>query len=448
MKLVALTLALMLYMPLASFSPPKIIELPVEASPSRLDADGGVVAVSYPGRSVLGLYFPSPGSYVELNLKAPSDKVVFAKGSLYVLLGRLGSVAKVDLATRNIAYFELASRPVDIASDGENLYVVYSPGGVVERLSPDSLEQAGSYEVRVADEAGYLTAYGGRVYGVGRSFDTLVIMGVEGVRTVKLDGIISKIQAAREGVWVVLNNDVVVRVSDGSIAQTVNLPRGTFVAATAALDDKLVYVSVTRRVVGVVDRSGYMEHTLQNIAPSSTAVDAGGRIWFLDPSQRKIGYLVLANPPKLSDISLRRFDNGSVEVRARVQDPDNDLEKVFLVAFEYQGLYPLGPSSSAMLRVGDFYVGLYTPPSVVTKAEFYVNATDAVGFSSEQKVGEVDFTQASTSVVTVVTTPTLPQEGRTAFTLAGELLLLLPLLVVATLLVARRGRRTRRRKKS
>jgi hypothetical protein len=157
---------------------------------------------------------------------------------------------------------------------------------------------------------------------------------------------------------------------------------------------------------------------------------------------------VLANPPKLSDISLRRFDNGSVEVRARVQDPDNDLEKVFLVAFEYQGLYPLGPSSNAMLRVGDFYVGLYTPPSVVTKAEFYVNATDAVGFSSEQKVGEVDFTQASTSVVTVVTTPTLPQEGRTAFTLAGELLLLLPLLVVATLLVARRGRRTRRRKKS
>jgi hypothetical protein len=59
----------------------------------------------------------------------------------------------------------------------KNLYVVYSPGGVVERLSPDSLEQTGSYEVRVADEAGYLTAYGGRVYGVGRSFDTLVIMG-------------------------------------------------------------------------------------------------------------------------------------------------------------------------------------------------------------------------------------------------------------------------------
>jgi len=443
-----LTLLLMLYMPLASLSPPKIIELPVEASPSRLDADGGVVAVSYSGRSVLGLYFPSPGSYIELDLKAPSDKVVFAKGSLYILLGRLSSVAKVDLATRNIAYFELASRPADIASDGENLYVVYSPVGVVERLSPDSLEAAGSYGVRVADEAGYLTAYGGRVYGVGRSLDTVVIMEGEDVRTVKLDGIISKIQAARGGVWVVLNNDVVVRVSDGSVTQTVNLPRGTFVAATAALDDKLVYVSLTRRVVGVVDRAGYLEHTLQNNAPTSVAVDAGGRIWFLDTSQRKIGYLVLANPPKLSDMSLRRLDNGSIEVRARAQDPDNDLEKVFLVALEYQGLFPLGPSSSAMLRAGDFYVGLYTPPSGVTKAEFYVNATDVAGFSTEQKVGEVDFIQTSTTVVTVTTTPALPEEGRATFTLATELLLLLPLLVVAMLLVTRRGRRTRRRKKS
>ncbi len=448
MKLVALTLLLMLYIPMASLSPPKIIELPVEASPSRLDADGGIVAVSYPGRSVLGLYFPSPGSYIELDLKAPSDKVVFTKGSLYILLGRFSSVAKVDLATRNISYFELASRPADIASDGENLYVVYSPAGVVERLSPDSLEPTGSYGVRVADEAGYLTAYDGRVYGVGRSLDTVVIMEGENVRTVKLDGIISRIQAARGGVWVVLNNDVVVRVVDGSVTQTVNLPRGTFVAATAALDDKLVYVSLTRRVVGVADRSGYMEHTLQNVAPASVAVDAGGRIWFLDPSQRKIGYLVLANPPKLSDMSLRRLDNGSIEVRARAQDPDNDLEKVFLVALEYQGLYSLGPSSSAMLRVGDFYVGLYSPPSGVTKAEFYVNATDVVGFSTEQKVGEVDFTQPSTTVVTVTTTPALPEEGRATFTLATELLLLLPLLVVAMLFVTRRGRRTRRRKKS
>ena len=445
MKLVALALALMLYIPTASFSPPKIIALPVDASPSRLDADGQVVALSYPGRSVLGLYFPSQGSYVELSLKAPSDKAVFTKGGLYVLLGRLGSVAKVDLDTRNIAYFDLSSRPADIASDGEYLYVVYSPAGVVEKLSPDTLEVVNSYDVRLADEPGYLTAYGGRVYGVARSFDSLVIIGSEGVKMLKLDGIISRIQAIRGGVWVVLNNDAVLRVSDGSVTQTVTLPKGTFVTATAALDERLVYVSVSRRVVGVVDRSGYMEHVLQDITPATAATDSSGRIWFLDPSQRRIGYVVLGNPPKLSDISLKRLDNGSIEVKVKAVDQDNDLEKVLLVAFEYQGLFPLGPTASAMLRVGDFYVGLYTPSTGVTKVEIHVNATDAAGFFTEQKAGEVDLKQPTTSLVTLVT-PTLPEEGRTTFMLAAELLLLLPLVLVVTLLVARRGRRKRRKK--
>ncbi|MCS6769045.1 MAG: hypothetical protein NZ570_01225 [Candidatus Caldarchaeum sp.] len=448
---VLLVLLLAAALPLVNaLSPPQTADVVISGTPSRIDSDGGVwLAVSFANRDVLGLYNAEVKSYIEFETARPVEKTVFAGGKAVALLSSRNSLLVIDLATKNTAAKLLEFRAGGIASDGQYVYVSSPTERKIVKMEAGGLTVVESIEVDVADGLSFISAWGGTVWVVSSSLDTVAAVRDGRATSVKVDGLVGRIEAVKNAVWVVLTNDNVLKVSGNSIVQRTTLPRATFVSSSATLDDKLVYSSVSRRVVGVVDDAGYREASMPTQTPASVAAGSRGRIWFLDSSSNKIGFLHDSKPPTLSDWSLNRHQNGSAEVRVRVSDPDLDLASVRLVAVEHSGIYVSGYKYVEMTQSRGFYVGLYSPSPEVTRVELYVNATDAAANNNYQKVGELDYRTSTTSpAASIVTTAEPPATGPAFFSLLAELLLLVPLiLVVMVFILNRKARRKPRKRK-
>ncbi|MEM1945529.1 MAG: hypothetical protein QW614_04000 [Candidatus Caldarchaeum sp.] len=444
-----LVLVVLLSLPmLAALPPPRLLNIPFQGTVARVDSDGGnLLAIAFADRNLLGLYFADAGSYVEIPVDSPVVKTVFPKGKAVALLSPGDRLAVIDVASKKATYVSLETTATTIAADLENVYVAYARAGKIDKLSADGLQPVETISSTIASGPDYVSVHGGVVWTVSPTLNTVSFHGKDSGNIV-VDGAVNKILAVKDGAWLVLTDDTVVKVSGTSIVYKTTLPRATFVTSVTALDDKLVYSSVSRRVVGVVDQTGYREVSMPSFSPSSVAAGSDRRIWFLDTASNSVGYTFDSDSPKILDWSIKRLEDGSAEVRARVSDPEGDLASVLLVALEYGGVFPLGPVSTPMNSVQGVYVGTYRPSGGVTRAELYVNATDAAGNQASQKIGEVDYRASNTSPVITTQTGPAPQIGGGALTsLAAELLLLVPLMLVATFLVVNRRRKRKPRKK-
>ena len=448
---VVLLLAGLLFLLVAGvggLSPPRLVELGFSGTVLRVDSDGGsVVALAFRDRDVLGLYYADIGSYVEVEVGAPVVMTVFSQNFAAALLQGGGRIALVDLVSKKVDTVELDASAFALAGDETGVYVVYPRLGRVEKLDPASRQIEASWDARITENLKAVSAANGVFYGLSESLDELVTLG-DSVSRVRLDGLGSLVKASGRVVWVVRSDDTVLRIVGASITSTTPLPRATFVADAVAMDDKLVYVSVSRRVVGVVDQQGFRESRLTEQAPVSVAASRPSRIWFIDGQSNKLYLLFDSLPPIISEKRLETSADRSTTVRVRAGDPDNDLDKVVVQLYEYQGAFPLDPRTIPMDEVGGFWVAVYRPGEGVTRAEFFVNATDKAGNSVLEKVGEADYRSSPTSPQVTVVETTAPQNPATFPILFSELLLLIPLILVATLFVfARRGRRKKSKKR-
>ncbi|MEM4302379.1 MAG: hypothetical protein QXQ70_00590 [Candidatus Caldarchaeum sp.] len=433
----------------AALSPPNIVNIPIQGTPVRVDADGGnLLALAFADKSVIGLYYVDVGSYVEIPLGSPVVKTVFSKGKAVALLMPGNKLAVVETASKKATFVELEFTATSIAADSKNIYVAYARAGRIDKLSADDLGLVETFSSALADGVDSLSVYESVVWTVSPSLDIVNFHG-RGSGSVKVNGVITRLQAVKDGAWIILSDDTVIMVSGTSIVYRTNLPKATFVTSVTALDQKLVYSSISRRVVGVVDQTGYREVNMSSYSPSSVATGLNRRIWFLDSLSKNVGYIFDSQPPRIFDWSMNRLQDGSAEVRAKVSDPDGDVASVTLVAIQYQGVYVLGPVSTPMDSVQEFYRGVYRPAAGVTRVELYVNVTDSTGNHASQKIGEVDYSVSTTSPVLTTQTGTVPQQdGRAVFSIAAELLLLIPLILVVTFFaVNRKGKRKTRKKK-
>ncbi|GBC72474.1 hypothetical protein HRbin03_00303 [archaeon HR03] len=429
-------------------SPPRLVELGFSGTALRVDTDGdSVVALAFRDRDVLGLYYMDIGSYLEVKVGAPVVMTVFSKNFAAALLQGGGRIALVDLDSKKVDTVELEASASSLAGDDTGVYVVYPRLGRVEKLDPVSRQVAASWNVRVSESIKAVSAADGVFYGLSESLDELITLG-DGVSRVRLDGLGSLVKASGRAVWVVRGDDTVLRIVGSAVTSKTPLPSATFVTDAVALDDKLVYVSVSRRVVGVVDQQGFRESRLAEQVPVSVAASRPYSIWFLDGQSNKLYLLFDSLPPVISEKRLETSADRSTTVRVRVGDPDNDLDKVMVQLYEYQGTFPLDPRAIPMDEVGGFWVTVYRPGEGVTKTEFFVNATDKAGNSVLEKIGEADYRSSPTGVQVTVVETTAPQNPATFPILFSEMLLLVPLILVATLFVfARRGRRKKSKKR-
>jgi len=449
MRSLALATVFLAFMPMVlALSPPYFVEVVLIGSPSRIDSDNmRYLAVAFSDRSALGFFDVVGNSYFEFPLKQRVLKTVFIGGFAVALLSSGEEVAVIDIQQKTTKYFALGSRADGIASNDDGVYVYYRLNGKVSQISLENGDEISSFSVEAAEGLDLFSASGSNICLVSSDLKGLLSIRRGVQQKVDVQGFVTKIQALNDGCWVVLNDDKVLKIVNGRIVQTTQLPRATFVSSLTALGDRLVYVSVSRRVIGIVDETGYRERNLIENPPGTVAVTGTRLIWFLDTASRRLGYVIDSRPPSLYDSSFKKLDNGVVEVRTKVSDPDGDVEEVKLIVVEHQGIYVLNRAEVSMGVVDGFYFGLYRPSANITKAELFLNATDSAGNSVSQKIGEVDYTKQTTPVIiTETTSPTVP--AGTPFVIASELLLLIPLLVIVSfLLIGRRGRRKTRKKR-
>ncbi|MCX8201071.1 MAG: hypothetical protein N3H84_03080 [Candidatus Caldarchaeum sp.] len=440
----ALTFAgLMLLTAVDGLSPPVVVDLPLSGSPSRIDSDGKeVVAISFRDRNVLGIYYAAIGSYVEVNIESPALMTAFSQNTAIALLNSRDRLALVDVISRKTTYLSLESAASSIAAGETGVYVVFPRGQRVDRIDLASMTVAESFSVRPADGLDHVSVYGRTLYVVSHNLDEVMIFG-ERTASIKTGGVVVLVRAVRDGAWVVLSDDTVLKISGSSIVSRTSLPRATFVSSASTIESKLVYGSVSRRVVGIVDGGGFRESSTLEASPLSVTT-GGKRIWVLDGLQQKVWLLYDSVAPRLSDWRVEALADRSAVVRVKASDPDNDLKSVELIPIEYQGIYSIKSTPLPMTSKQGFFEATYRPGPDITRVELYVNATDVAGNSVSAKVGELDYTRSPTSpqVTTVATAP--PSDPAAATALVSELLLLVPLVIVVTVLLF--ARKTRRKK--
>lgn len=448
LKTLTIVVLLLLLMSLETglgLSPPLLVDLPVTGSPTRIDSDGkGILAIAYRDRRALGLYYVDVGSYIEVDLEHPALMTVFTQNNAVVLLVTRDRLAFIDLVTRKTSYLTLEGTASSIAGGDQLVYIVYPRMQRVEKLDVTKMQVIENIDYRAADGLEHASAHGRNLYLVSHSLDELLVVG-ERISTVKLGGVASFVKAVGDGAWVILTDDTVLKISGTSIVYKTNLPRATFVSSAAVLETKLVYASQSRRVLGIVDTSGFRESRVADSSPISVAVSSGRRIWYLDGLQLKIWSLYDSVAPRLSDWRVETQPDGSAVVRVRASDPDRDLKSVFLVPVLHQGIYVIRGEPIEMITKQEYFETIYRPGPDITRVEFYVNATDFAGNSVSEKVGEIDYTKQTTPQITTITN-TVPTSPAAIPALLSELLLLIPLILVISALVF--SRRPRRRKPS
>lgn len=437
----------MLFQTAGALSPPVAVDLPFTVMPTRVDSDGkNLLAFSFSNRKVLGLYYVNTGSYVEVDLESPVLMTTFSRQAVVALLATKDRLALVDVSTRKIEYRQLESEASAVVAENDELYVVYPTIRRIDRVDL-RFEVFESFDYSPAEGTDQFDVFGKNIYIISRDLNEVTVLG-EKPAVVKLDGVAVLVKAVADGAWVVLSDDTVLKISGSSVIFKTTLPRATFVYAATTIDNKLVYASVTRRVIGIVDGNGFREIKLPDNSPFSVAATEGRRIWFLDGVGQKLFSLYDSVSPRLSNWRVETLPDGSALVRVMASDPDNDLASVMLVPVEYQGIYQFTAEPIPMSEKQGFFEAIYRPGTGITKVELYVNGTDIAGNSVSERVGEIDYSKSQTSPQVTTFATAVPSNPATAPALVSELLLLIPLIIVVSVLIfARRPRRKRPKKR-
>lgn len=314
-------------------------------------------------------------------------------------------------------------------------------------IDPASLRIEKRIELDIASGQGKLSIADGSLWAIRESGKTLVKIDLESGRrsSLKLEESIVAVKAFKDGALITTSEDKILEISnDLKIRKSWSLEKGsaTGIQIYRLEDGRIIYVSPSRWVIGEIE--GDRINEVKTGARIGGSALAGDRILFTEPTKMRIGYAPLSRPPKITDFKIEKIKGNIYKAYARVEDPDKDLVKVYLIVF-YPELVGQAQNRSYEMMLED---GVYTREFELEygrKAEIYASAIDAYQNTGKSKTIEVmaERIETKTSQQTTQTGQGVSITPAELYALGSSLLLLLPILI--TLVYLRRARRRRRR---
>jgi len=457
----ALTLALLTLVEGQALAPPQYLQIPTSEKPSSLAANAaGKVLLSFQEKKMLSIYDENTAAYVEITIKDKAGAIAIDLQNAYAAMPDSGELAVVKLSTYSVSYRQLGFRPADMQVNGDMLLIADPDGGRLVAFSTHSLEEAGAYSLAIADGVRVFSASRETVWAIDWSYSQALRLRLDTgeQKAVQLGAVATAIVALEDGeAWVATAGSELLKVSaDSQVKNRVSLPKGTVISPPLIISahGTLVYFSHTRNIVGELVDGSITETQLRQVSPTSPSAGADYKIWFIDSSSGRVGYVSTSRPPVASNIRVEVLPDGTIQVTAVVTDPDDDLDvdRLELLVLDYRGVFLDINQTFPLEAMGDgAFRGLYRPRTSEGRVELSLVLRDTAGNVVVKEVGKVSTPvntgTATTSVITTVTdTGTGVEIGPIPILSLGlELLLLLPLVVVVTYFLIRRPRKRKRR---
>jgi hypothetical protein len=376
----------------------------------------------------------------------PNDIVILGG---WLVIGLDYGLEVIDLGSGSMRRFETPARVEDLEV-GDNLIWASIPlQDLILGINPVSLEAEQVIEIDVASGRNRISTMDGFLWAIESDGMSIVKIDLKTMSrsSLRLEEGAVAIRAFRGGVLAATTGDRIIDISnDMKARRTWRLANGssTDIQLYVLDDGRIIYVSPSRWVIGEIEGDKITEVRAE--ARIGWSALAGDRIWFTEPSKKRIGYAPLSRPPKITEFKIERIDGNLYRAYAVASDPDNDLSKVYLIAY-----YPelVGPAQNRTYEMS-LKDGRYVVEFAVDygrRVEIHAAAVDAY-----DNVARSETILVKAEALETITTQQTTRAGQGAqitsadiYALASSLLLLIPILIGLFYLRSRRKRRRARK---
>jgi hypothetical protein len=376
----------------------------------------------------------------------PNDVAVLDR---WLVIGLDYGLEVIDLETWDTRRFEAPARVEDLEMGDGLIWASIPLQDLILGIDPASLEVKQMIEINVASGRDRISVVDGFLWAV--EGDGMNIMKID-LKTMSRssmrlgEGAVT-IRAFRGGALAATTGDKIIEISDDlRTRRTWRLANGssTDIQLYVLGDGRIIYVSPSRWVIGEIDGDRITEVRAEARIGGSAL--AGDRIWFTEPSKKRIGYAPLSRPPRIIEFKVERIDGNVYRAYADVSDPDNDLSKVYLITYYPELVGPAQNRTYEMSMEDGRHVMEFTV-DYGRRVEIYAAAVDAYDnvAKSETIVIKAEKVETITTQQTIETGQGAQITPADIYTLASSLLLLIPIIIGFFYLRGRRKKRRARR---
>lgn len=383
----------------------------------------------------------------EVELGARARAIQPYGGGLLILTAR--SLTLYNPGTGGKETVELEGNPVSLTLSGDSAWIALQPPGLILEITLPDLTPVRRIPVEVLGKEGSIAAGDGALWAVLEDGRTLLRLEPETGerRAVELDAAIAYVAALGERAAIALADDTI-RIIGPSLQaeERIELERGASSGIRlTTIGERLFYVSEALGAIGEIEGGEAREVRVgKSLVASAPAPD---RIWFIT-SGGELGWVWLSRPPERPILQVRPIGEGNYVARAWAEDPDGDLEKLYLTVLEESEI-PNVPPTNKTVEMKKDEDGWWAAGFTVRDRDVQVLAVavDAVGNRAESKPLTIRAEKPRTEATTITPTEEQPQgqpsPGADLFAVGSSLTLLIP--IILALLFFRRRRRRRRR---
>jgi hypothetical protein len=376
----------------------------------------------------------------------PNDIAVLNR---WLVIGLDYGLEVIDLETGDARRFEAPARVEDLEMGDGLIWASIPLQDLILGIDPASLEVKQMIEINMASGRDRISVVDGFLWAVEGDGMSIVKIDLKSMSKSSLrlgEGAVA-IRAFGGGALAATAGNRIIEISeDMKIQRTWRLANGssTDIQLYVLSDGRIIYISPSRWVIGEIEGDRVTEVRAEaRIGGSALAKD---RIWFTEPSKKRIGYAPLSRPPKITEFKIERISGNLYRAYAGTSDPDGDLSKVYLIVYYPELVGPAQNRTYEMNVKDSHYVAEFTV-DYGRRAEIYAAAVDAY-----DNVARSETILVKAEALETITTQQTTWTGQGAqitpadiYTLASSLLLLIPIIIGFFYLRGSRKKRRARR---
>jgi hypothetical protein len=376
----------------------------------------------------------------------PNDIAITGK---WLTIGLDSGLEIIDLETGDMRTLETPARVEDLEAGDDLIWASIPLQDLILGIDPASLKAERMIEMNVASGRDRLSAADGFLWVIEGDGASIVKIDLKSMSKSSLrlgEGAVA-IRAFGGGALAATAGDRIIEISeDMKIQRTWRLANGssTDIQLYVLSDGRISYISPSRWVIGEIEGDRITEVRAEaRIGGSALAKD---RIWFTEPSKKRIGYAPLSRPPKITEFKVERISRNLYRAYAGASDPDGDLSKVYLIVYYPELVGPAQNRTYEMNVKDSHYVAEFTV-DYGKRAEIYAAAVDAYDnvARSETILVKAEALETITTQQTTWTEQGAQITPADIYALASSLLLLIPIIVGFFYLRGKRKKRRARR---
>jgi hypothetical protein len=376
----------------------------------------------------------------------PNDVAVLDR---WLVIGLDYGLEVIDLETWDTRRFETPARVEDLEIGDSFVWASIPLQDLILGIDPASLEVKQMIEINVASGRDRISVVDRFLWAVEDNGMSIMKIDLKTMSRSSMrlgEGAVT-IRAFRGGALAATTGDKIIEISDDlRTRRTWRLANGssTDIQLYVLGDGRIIYVSPSRWVIGEIEGDRITE--IRAEARIGGSALAGDRVWFTEPSKKRIGYAPLSRPPRITEFKVERIDGNVYRAYADVSDPDNDLSKVYLITYYPELVGPAQNRTYEMSMEDGRYVVEFTV-DYGRRVEIYAAAVDAYDnvARSETIVVKAEKVETITTQQTIRTGQGAQITPADIYTLASSLLLLIPIIIGFFYLRGRRKKRRARR---